>query len=79
MLYVIFLSLFFFYTYMHAFVEYVNIQPCLLSRVLLPGKSRGQRSLEGCSPQGSEEADTTERLHFFFFFTCPGTPGGWRA
>ena len=32
--------------------------------VLLPGKSHGQRSLEGCSPQGREESDTTERLHF---------------
>ena len=32
--------------------------------VLLPGKSRGWRSLEGCSPWGREESDTTERLHF---------------
>ena len=32
--------------------------------VLLPGKSHGRRSLEGCSPQGCEESDTTERLHF---------------
>ena len=34
--------------------------------VLLPGKSRGQRSLVGCSPWGQEESDTTERLHFHF-------------
>ena len=32
--------------------------------VLLPGKSHGQRSLVGCSPWGSEELNTTERLHF---------------
>ena len=34
--------------------------------VLLPGKSHGRRSLEGCSPWGCEELDTTERLHFHF-------------
>ena len=32
--------------------------------VLLPGKSRGQRSLVGYSPRGHKESDTTERLHF---------------
>ena len=32
--------------------------------VLLPGKSRGWRSLVGCSPWGRGELDTTERLHF---------------
>jgi len=32
--------------------------------VLLPGKSHGRRSLEGCSPWGHKESDTTERLHF---------------
>ena len=36
--------------------------------VLLPGKSRGQRSLEGCSPQGHWGLDMTERLHFTFHF-----------
>ena len=34
--------------------------------VLLPGESHGWRSLEGCSPWGREELDTTERLHFHF-------------
>ena len=34
--------------------------------VLLPGKSHGGRNLVGCSPWGSEELDTTERLHFHF-------------
>ena len=28
--------------------------------VFLPGKSHGQRSLVGYSPQGSKESDTTE-------------------
>ena len=36
-------------------------QPTL---VLLPGKSRGQRSMVGYSPQGHKESDTTDRLHF---------------
>ena len=31
---------------------------------LLPGKSRGQRSLAGYSPWGRKESDTTEWLHF---------------
>ena len=34
--------------------------------VLLPGKSHGQRSMVGYSPQGRKESDTTERLHFHF-------------
>ena len=34
--------------------------------VLLPGKSHGRRSLVGRSPQGHEESDTTEWLHFHF-------------
>ena len=39
--------------------------------VLLPGKSRGWSSLEGCSPQGCWGSDTTERLHFHFHsFYC---------
>ena len=40
--------------------------------VLLPGKSHGRRSLEGCSPWGCEESDTTERLHFCFSLSCIG-------
>ena len=32
--------------------------------VFLPGKFHGQRSLEGYSPRGHRELDTTERLHF---------------
>ena len=30
--------------------------------VFLPGESRGQRSLAGCSPLGLRESDTTKRL-----------------
>ena len=44
--------------------------------VLLPGKSRGWRSLEGCSPWGREESDTTERLHFHFSLSCIGEGTG---
>ena len=36
--------------------------------VLLPGKSHGQRSLVGYSPQGHKESDTTEQLHFQLHF-----------
>ena len=34
--------------------------------VLLPRKSHGQRSLEGCSLRGLEELDRTKQLHFHF-------------
>ena len=34
--------------------------------VLLPGKSHGLRSLEGCSPWGRWGLNTTEWLHFHF-------------
>ena len=44
--------------------------------VLLPGKSHGQRSLVGCSPWGSEESDTTERLHSHFSLSCIGEGNG---
>ena len=43
---------------------------------LLPGKSHGQRSLEGCSPWGREESDTTERLPFHFSLSCIGEGNG---
>ena len=42
--------------------------------VLLPGKSHGWRSLVGYGPQGREELDTTERLHFHF--SCTGEGNG---
>ena len=37
---------------------------------LFPGKSHGRRILEGYSPWGREESDTTERLHFHFSLSC---------
>ena len=40
--------------------------------VLLPGKSHGRRNLEGCSPWGREESDTTERLPLHFSLSCIG-------
>ena len=39
-----------------------------LTPVLLPGKSRGQRSLVGYSPWGHKELDMTAWLHFHFMF-----------
>ena len=41
-----------------------------------PGKSRGWRSLVGCSPWGHEELDTTERLHFYFSLSRIGEGNG---
>ena len=44
--------------------------------VLLAGKSRGRRSLEGCSPWGRWASDTTERLSFHFLLSCIGEGNG---
>ena len=44
--------------------------------VLLPGKSHGWRSLEGCSPRSRWGSDTTERLHFHFSLSCIGEGNG---
>ena len=44
--------------------------------VLLPWKSHGWRSLEGCSPWGRGELDTTERLHFHFSLSHIGEGNG---
>ena len=44
--------------------------------VLLPGKSHGRRSLEGCRPWGRWGSDTTERLHFHFSLSCIGEGNG---
>ena len=38
--------------------------------VLLPGKSHGWMSLEGCSPWGRWGSDMTEWLHFHFSLSC---------
>ena len=63
-------------------VEFNNMQSLLQRRqwhptpALLSGKSHGQRSLVGCSPQGLEESDTTEQLHFHFSLSCIGEGNG---
>ena len=44
--------------------------------VLLPGKSHGWMTLEGCSPWGRWGSDTTERLHFHFSLSCIGEGNG---
>ena len=44
--------------------------------VLLPGKPHGWRSLEGRSPCGHEESDTTQRLHFDFSLSCTSEGNG---
>ena len=44
--------------------------------VLLPGRSHGWRSLEGCSPWGRWGSDTTEWLHFHFSLSCTGEGNG---
>ena len=55
---------------------YSGRRPWHPTPVLLPGKSRGWRSLVGCSPWGREESDTTERLHFHFSLSCIGGGNG---
>ena len=44
--------------------------------VLLPGKSHGWWSLEGCSAWGCWGLNTTERLHFDFSLSCIGEGNG---
>ena len=46
------------------------------STTLLPGKSRGRRSLVGYSPWGREQSDMTERLPFHFSLSCIGAGNG---
>ena len=44
--------------------------------VFLPGKSHGQRSLAGDSPQGHKESDTAEHTHPMLSSSC-GFCGGF--
>ena len=46
------------------------------TRVFLPGKSHGWRSLVGCSPWGHKESDPTQWLHFHFSLSCIGEGNG---
>ena len=52
-----------------------NMQ-CLVLSAYFPGKSRGRRSLVGCSLWGCQESDTTKRLHFHFSLSCIGEGNG---
>ena len=49
---------------------------CHPTRILLPGKSHGRRSLMGCNPWGHWGSDMTERLHFHFSLSCIGEGNG---
>ena len=85
------MSLFLFY-FVHLFFEsYIYVKsydiwlslPDLFQRrqwhptpVLLPGKSHGRRSLEGCNPWGRWRSDMTEWLHFHFSLSCIGEGNG---
>ena len=55
---------------------FIRRRQCHRTPVLLPGTSHGWRSLEGFSPWGREELDTTERLHFHFSLSCTGEGNG---
>ena len=44
--------------------------------VLLPGKSHGWRSLEGCSPWGRWGLNMIKQLHFHFSLSCIGEGNG---
>ena len=62
----------------HLNIEFFFFWWLLLEKVMAPQssplawKSRGQRSLVGCSPWGRKESDTTERLHFHFSLSFIG-------
>ena len=47
----------------------------LCDPVFLPGESHGQRRLEGCSPQGCRELDTTEVIKTHSDYIYGITPG----
>ena len=57
-------------------VNYPSEKPMAPHSKTLAGKSRGRRSLVGCSPWGREGWDTTERLHFHFSLSCIGEGNG---
>ena len=65
-------------------LRFIHVVACITSSlrqwhptpVLLPGKSHGWRSLEGCSPWVHWGSDTTERLHFHFSLSCIGEGNG---
>ena len=56
--------------------DYIAERQWQSTPVLVPGKPHGRRSLEGCSPWGRQELDTTERLPFHFSLSCIGEGNG---
>ena len=68
----------FFFFFFESFLIYRELQrrQWQPTPFLLPGKSRGQRSLVGCSPWGREESDTNECLHIHFSLWCIGEGNG---
>ena len=58
------------------YLIYIRLRRWHPTPVLLPGKSRGLRSLVDCSPSGCEESDTTEQLHFHFSLSRTGEGNG---
>ena len=60
------------YNYFCLFKNFYFLPVRQPTRVLLPGKSHGRRSLLGCSPWGRWGSDMTERLHFHFSLPCIG-------
>ena len=65
-----------YYTYIYIYIYIYRRRRWHPTPVLLPGKSRGRRSLVGCSPWGFEELETTEWLHFHFSLSCIGEGNG---
>ena len=63
---------------LHSLLEFAHIHALWWhpTPVLLPGKSHGWRSLEGCSPWGHWGWDTTKRLHFHFSLSGIGEGNG---
>ena len=60
----------------HQSIKYLRRRQWHPAPVLLPGKSHGRRSLEGCNPWGRWGSDTTEWLHFHFSLSCIGEGNG---
>ena len=58
------------------FKSYIRRRQWHPTPVLLPGKSHGRRSLEGCSPWSCWGLDTTEWIHFHFSLSCIGEGNG---
>ena len=56
------------HNHIHMYIYWIWRRQWQPTPVLLPGKSHGPRSLVGYNLWGFEESDTTEQLHFHFYF-----------